>query len=215
MPRKNRDTEIAAKVEEYKKIYQADTPNDIASITQVVNLELSIAKLQKELLATPASDTKKIKDLNSALRDSTNSFNQLCSELDISRKSRGLSDEKVSVLTFIDKLKDQADKTGESRSLDVICSVCSQKLGSLYIAVKAIGAELGSIEAEKHPPQEMDYFVSIQCWKCAGGAPVEDTDGKWKQAKPTNSFGTIGTQDVVLLDRKSYEQLKEQADARE
>lgn len=167
-PAKNYSKIAESKLEEYKKLYSVeDNPNDLASLKAMVSLELSLEKMQKALLSTDALKfPKKIKDLQSAIRDGTNAFAQMQTELGISRKKRQEEEDKTNVVDYIEQLKKEAQTVLDKRLKKLTCDRCGQLLGKYYIYVELNGAEPGSIEAEKKPPKPYPFTIRCGCWKC-------------------------------------------------
>jgi hypothetical protein len=212
MPYINRNKQIEDRVQKYLKEYELDdlnTTNDLESLRQMCALELLLEKYRKDLFRIDGvKNSNQVKSLNTAIKDATNAYTTLQQELAIDRRKRRENDSNKDSRIYINTLQEQASKVNDSRSEDIVCSSCGQKLGSLYIAVKAIGAELGSIEAMKNPPQDMKYTCRIQCHKCAGNHPMLDSDNRWKQTPPTESFGSVHNEDTVIVDKEYLERLE-------
>lgn len=193
MPAKNYTKIVEDKVEEYKRIYNVtDNPNDLESLKAMVSLGLALEKMQKALLATDAEKfPKKIKDLQSAIRDSTNSFNQYQTELGISRVKRQEEEDKTTVVDYLDKLKKEAKNILDRRLKVLTCDKCGQVLGKYYIYITSEGAEEGSIAAQTKPPVPYPFTIRCGCWKCELAVKNKEPNAQSHVAEVSNEVHPI------------------------
>ncbi len=169
MGRPKKDAPLQEKMQKYLETYGLDDlnqANDEASLVQMCRLEVNIEKLQKAIdsIDDPAEDPRKIKDLNTALKDAINSWTNLQTELGINRKKRQ-SETDESPLAYIDRLQTQAKTFLASRLKELKCKNCGQVLGKYFIYVPEKG-ERGSIESETKPVEFYPYSIKMTCWKC-------------------------------------------------
>jgi len=167
--RKPKGYELAEKLQTYLETYELDDlnrANDLASLRQLAQFEIIIDNLQVELSAikTAGADTKRVKDLNTALRDAVNSYTSLQTTLGVDRKKRS-SDSEESVISYIDKLKDQSKKFWDSRLKVLKCKECNLPLMKYYIYVLEKG-EPGSMEADNNSPEPIKYSFKVECPRC-------------------------------------------------
>jgi hypothetical protein len=167
--RKPKGYDLNKKLETYAQTFELDDlnkANDLASLRQLAQYEIIIESLQGELASIKkiGSDSKRVKDLNTALRDAVNSYTSLQTILGIDRRKRQ-SEADESVLSYIDKLKDQAKKVWGIRLKVLKCKTCNLPLMKYYIYITEKG-ELGSIEAENKLVEKIKYNIEIECPKC-------------------------------------------------
>jgi len=167
--RKPKGYELNQKLSTYLETYELDDlnrANDLASLRQLAQFEIIIENLQAELsnIKTAGTDTKIVKDLSTALRDAVNSYTSLQVTLGVDRKKRH-SESEESVISYIDKLKDQSKKFWESRLKILKCEDCNLPLMKYYIYVLEKG-EPGSMEAENTPPELIKYNLEVECPRC-------------------------------------------------
>jgi len=183
MPRVNWNEKIKERLDQYLKEYEVDfnNSNDLSSLRQMVSLELSIERNQKALLKIdPVQNPNQVKALQTAIKDATNAYVALQTELGINRRKR--KDEGDSQTSnarlYVEWLKENAPKFLDSRMKKVYCSHCGQYLGKYWFVVDASGAEQGSMEAETKPPKPMKYTVRFQCWRCFDKHPSIEAFGE-------------------------------------
>ena len=177
--RKPKGYDLNQKLETYLKTYELDDlnqANDLASLRQLAQYELIIESMQAELTSIKkvGEDTKRIKDLNTALRDAVNSYTSLQDALGIARKKRQ-SDSEESVLSYIDKLKSQSLKIWKDRLEILKCENCGLPLMKYYIYIKEKGDQ-GSIEAEKKPVIPVKYNIAVECTRCGKMISVNERE---------------------------------------
>jgi hypothetical protein len=170
MGRKKKGARLNDKLDKYLNTYELDEmneANDTASLVQLCQLEINIEDINESLgnIKDKVIDSKKVRELNSALRDATQNYTSLQQELGISRKKRQ-SDSEESPLQFIDNLQQKAKKFLDSRLVSVICPACGQLLGKYIFYVNQKGEE-GSIESQIKPVEPYRHTVRFECWKCA------------------------------------------------
>ncbi len=180
MGRKPKGYEVKAKLETYLDTYELDDlnrANDLASLRQLAHFEIIIENLQSELssIKSSGSDTKRVKDLNAALRDAVNSYTSLQTTLGIDRKKRS-SEAEESVISYIDKLKDQAKKFWSFRLSSLKCEDCNLTLAKYYVYVKERG-EPGSLSAEKEEPEKVRYSLEVECPRCNKLVSTNEREG--------------------------------------
>ncbi len=171
MGRKRKGQVLQERIDKYLSEYELDElnqANDMAALTNMCQLELAIEQIQEALegIQNKAEDSKKVKDLMSSLRDATQSWASLQTELGIARKKRQ-SESDETPLQYIDNLKKDAKKFLDSRLKVLVCDKCGQPLGKFFFYVNDKG-EKGSIESETKPVEEYKYTVRHECWKCKG-----------------------------------------------
>ena len=194
MPRKNWNTEIEARLAEYMEQYEVENPNDIASLRAMCALELSMEKQQQALLSTDAIRfPKKIKDLQSAIRDNANSYAQLQKDLAIDRRKRKAEDDEQSVPEYIKKLQDIGKKFLASRLKELRCDVCGQLLGKYLIYVDSEGAEKGSINSESKPPVDYPFTFRVGCWKCE--------EAKKRDRNKQSHVAEVSNENFVIVEK--------------
>jgi hypothetical protein len=191
MPYKNYDKEIEERLSKYLELYEVSNPNDIESLRAMIRLEIGIERQQKALLRIdPLKNPKQVKDIQSSIRDATNSYTELQRELNIDRRKRVSEDEEDSVPKYIERLKKHGQKFLDTRTEQIVCPKCGQWLGRLWMPVKLNGVEPGSIGEGRNPPRYLKYAVIIECWKCEESGHKNKSD--------TTSFGKIGNDDILL-----------------
>jgi len=176
--RKPKGYNLNKKLENYTQTFEIDDlnkANDLASIRQLAQFEIIIESLQEELASMKSiDDAKRVKDLNTALRDAVNSYTSLQTTLGIDRRKRQ-SDADESVLSYIDKLKDQAKKIWNIRLKVLKCKDCNLPLMKYYIYVTEKG-EIGSIESESTPVEKIKYNLEVECPKCGTMVKLDERE---------------------------------------
>lgn len=177
--RKPKGYELNEKLQTYLETYELDDlnrANDLSSLRQLAQFEIIIENMQAELSSIKSAgvDTKRVKDLSTALRDAVNSYNTLQISLGIDRKKRS-SESEESVVSYIDKLKSQAKKFLGARLKTLKCVDCSLPLMRYYVYIKEVG-EPGSIAADCVTPKPVRYSFEVECPKC--GKMVRTDEGK-------------------------------------
>ena len=177
--RKPKNCRLNQKLDTYLQTYELDDlnkANDLDSLRQLAQFEIIIESIQEALASMRGigDDTKKVKDLNTALRDAVNSYTSLQTTLGIDRRKRQ-SESEESVLSYIDKLKDQAKKVWSIRLKVLKCKDCNLPLMKYYIYVTENG-ESGSISAENKPVEKLKYNFEVECPKC--GKMVSTNEGE-------------------------------------
>jgi len=167
--RKKKGYELEEKLNTYQEAYELDDlnrANDLASLRQLCHFEIIIEKLQAKVTTLKDFDknSKAMKDLTTALRDTVNSYTSLQTALGINRAKRQ-SDSDESVLSYIDKLKDQAKKVWDVRLKKVICNDCHLPLGKFYIYITEKG-EPGAIAYDGKTIEPIKYSFEIECPQC-------------------------------------------------
>ncbi len=125
----------------------------------MVQIQYALSKIKD-----PYKDSKTFKDLQTSLKEATNSYIGLQTELGISRRKRQ-EDKEDSPLQYIEKIKSLSGKFIDSRLKKLICGKCGQILGKYLFYVPQEGEE-GSIENSSVPISPYKYIVQIKCWKC-------------------------------------------------
>lgn len=167
--RKPKGFELEQKLRTYLETYELDDlnrANDLSSLRQLAQFEIIIENMQAELSSIKSAgvDTKRVKDLSTAIRDAVNSYNALQVSLGIDRKKRS-SESEESVVSYLDKLKSQAKKFWSARLKTLKCVDCHLPLMRYYVYVGERG-EPGSINAEIKPPEQLKYNFEVECPKC-------------------------------------------------
>jgi len=179
MGRKPKGYEVQEKIERYLEEYELDElnqANDMAALTQMCQIEVNIEQIQKALskIKDPLEESKKIRELQSSLRDANQSWVSLQTELGINRKKRQ-SDSDESPLQYIERLQDVGKKFLDSRLKKFVCPKCGQVLGKYMFYVVDKG-EKGSIESETKPIEPYKFTVRHECWKCGEMAEVSNEE---------------------------------------
>lgn len=177
--RKPKGYDLEKKLNTYLETYELDDlnkANDLASLRQLAQFEIIIENLQEELASIKkvGTDTKKIKDLNTALRDAVNSYTNLQTTLGVDRRKR-VSEAEESVISYIDKLKDQAKKVLTARLKVLKCKECNLPIMKYYIYVTEKG-EKGSIAETKKPIELIKYNLEVECPRCFKMVKVTEED---------------------------------------
>jgi len=160
---------VNEKIDRYLSEYDLDDmneTNDMASIHQMCELEITIEKLQSALnkIKKLEDDPKKAKDLMTSIKDATATWVKLQTELGISKRKRdSASDE--SVLSYVEKLKTQAKKFMDSRLKVVICEDCSLPVGKYHVYIKEHG-EPGALAYENVDLAPIKYTFRVECPRC-------------------------------------------------
>jgi len=169
MGRKRKGQEVQEKIEKYLEEYELDElnqANDMAALTHMCQLEVNVEQIQEALskIKDPLEDSKKIRELQSALRDANQNWVTLQQELGISRKKRQ-SDSDESPLQYVERLQELGKKFISSRLKKLVCSKCGQVLGKYMFYVTDKG-EKGSLESDIKPIEPYKFTVRHECWKC-------------------------------------------------
>jgi len=169
MGRKKKGARLQEKLEKYLETYELDEmneANDMASLKQLCHLEINIEDINESLdkIKDKVSDSKKVRELNSALRDATQNYAQLQEKLGIHRAKRQ-SETEESPIQHIENLQNMASKFLDSRLKRLVCPKCGQVLAKYFIYVTEKGEE-GSIESEIVPVEPYKYTIRCECWKC-------------------------------------------------
>jgi hypothetical protein len=167
--RKPKGYELEKKIQTYLETYELDDlnrANDFASLRILAQEEIILENLQNELasLKRVAGDTKTVKDLSTAIRDHGNTYSNLQKTLGIDRSKRE-SEGEESVLSYIDKLKDQAKKVWASRLKRLVCKDCNLPLAKYYIYITEKGEE-GAIAYDSASIDEIKYTIRVECPRC-------------------------------------------------
>ena len=175
--RKRKGYKLDQKLNTYLETYELDDlnkANDLNTLKQLAQFELIIDKLQAELseMKSVGIDTKKVKDLNTALRDAVNSYTNLQRTLGIDREKRK-SESEESVLSYIDKLKLQAKKVWADRLRVLKCKDCNLPLMKYYIYILEKG-DKGSILSKDVPIEPIKYNLGVECPRCGKMVTVNE-----------------------------------------
>jgi rubredoxin len=170
-PRKGQD--LQERLDKYLREYELDDlngANDYASLVQMCRLEVYIEKLQASLdgMKDLSTDTKKVKDLNTALKDSIQAYLNLQDKLGINRSQR-VSENDETPLSYIEKLRDQAKRFLDLRFKVVKCPSCSTNLAKYYIYVNEKGEE-GSLASAGKPVEHLKHKFTVECPRCGAFA---------------------------------------------
>ena len=179
MGRKRKGQEVQDKIERYLEEYELDElnqANDMAALTQMCQIEVNIEQIQDALgkIKDPLEESKKIRELQSSLRDANQSWVALQTELGINRKKRQ-SDSDESPLAYIERLQELGKKFVDSRLKKLVCPKCGQVLGK-YIFYITDKGEKGSIESETKPIEPYKFTVRHECWKCGEMAEISNEE---------------------------------------
>lgn len=177
--RKPKGYELNEKLKTYFETYELDElnrANDMASLRQLAQFEIIIENIQTELSAIKSvgSDHKLVKDLNTALRDAVNSYTSLQTTLGIDRKKRQ-SESEESVISYLDKLKDQAKKMWAARLKVLKCKDCSLPLMKYYVYITEKGED-SSIASEKNSIEPIKYNFEIECSRCGKMVSINEIE---------------------------------------
>jgi hypothetical protein len=170
MGRRKKGQRLEDKLDRYLEAYELDEmneANDMASLRQLCQLEINIEDINDSLgkITDRVADSRKVRELNSALRDATQNYTSLQQELGISRHKRQ-SEKDESPLQYIEGLKDIGKRFIESRLSKLICPVCGQILAKYFIYVPDKG-EKGSIESTSKPVEPYKHTFRCECWRCS------------------------------------------------
>uniref|UniRef100_A0A6M3K5Q8 Uncharacterized protein n=1 Tax=viral metagenome TaxID=1070528 RepID=A0A6M3K5Q8_9ZZZZ len=179
MGRKRKGQEVQEKIDRYLEEYELDElnqANDMAALVQMCQIEVNIEQIQNALgkIKDPLEESKKIRELQSSLRDANQSWVALQTELGINRKKRQ-SDSDESPLQYVERLQDLGKKFSDSRLVKFVCPKCGQILGK-YIFYITDKGEKGSIESETKPIEPYKFTVRHECWKCGEMAEVSNEE---------------------------------------
>ncbi len=183
MGRKKKGSALQDKIDKYLEEYELDDlnqANDMAALVHMCQIELNIENIQEALNSLNYTsskgdiDTKKIRELHSALRDANQNWVALQTELAINRRKRRSEDDETP-LKYIERIQEQAKKFIDSRFRKVVCPKCGQLLGKYMFYVTEKG-EHGSIESTTKPVIPYRYTVRCECWKCGGVADMSNED---------------------------------------
>ena len=176
MGRKKKGATVDERVKKYLEDYELDDlnkANDLASLRQMCQLEISIEKIHASLdKITPHEDAKIHKDLMTSLKDAENAYTTLQTQLAIDRKKRA-SDSEESPLAYIERLKSISKQFMEKRLLKLICKNCTQLVMKYHIYIYQEGEE-GALDRKKKPVRTLPYSIVIECPKC--GEMVEKNE---------------------------------------
>lgn len=177
--RKPKGYKLNEKLKTYLETFELDDlnkANDLDSLKQLAQFEIIIENIQNELASMKniGDDTRKVKDLNTALRDAVNSYTSLQGTLGIDRKKRQ-SESEESVLSYVEKLKFQAKKMLKDRLQILKCKKCHLPLMKYYIYIKEKG-DKGSIISETVPIEPIKYNLAVECPRC--GDMISSNEGK-------------------------------------
>lgn len=177
--RKPKGYELKKRLEKYLEAYELDDlnkANDMAVLQQLAQFEIIIENLQNELasIKTVGEETKKVKDLNTALRDATQSYTNLQTTLGIDRKKRQ-SESEESVISYIDKLKEQSKKVLDRRLKVLKCKDCKLPLMKYYVYITEVG-EQGSLAAEVTEVKPIKYNVEVECPRCGKVVSIDERE---------------------------------------
>jgi len=169
MGRKRKGQEVQERIERYLEEYELDElnqANDMAALTHMCQIEVNVDQIQKALstIKNPLEESKKIRELQSSLRDANQSWVSLQQELGISRKKRQ-SDSDESPLQYVERLQDMGKKFIISRLKKFVCPSCGQVLGK-YIFYVTDKGEKGSIDSKVKPIDPYRFTIRYECWKC-------------------------------------------------
>jgi len=169
MPRKKVNRKLQDKIDTYLDTYELDDmneANDMVALVQMCQFELNIEQIQTALssIKNPLEDSKKIKELQGALRDANQNWVTLQTELGINRKKRKSEDDETP-LKYIERLQEQAKKIIDSRYRILKCENCGQVLGKFIVYVQNKGEE-GSIDSKTKVIEDYKYTFRCECWKC-------------------------------------------------
>lgn len=180
MGRHKKGQALQERIDRYLDEYELDDlnqANDMAALTQMCQLELNMEQIQDALSKVKSKeiieDSKRIRDLVGALRDATQSWTNLQTELGIARRKRRTESDETP-LQYIEKLQEQAKKIIDLRFKKLTCD-CGQALGKFMFYVTEKG-ESGSIESNKKGIVPYKYTVRCECWKCGDIAEISNED---------------------------------------
>lgn len=175
MGRKRKGADLQDRIDKYLDTYELDdlnSANDMAALTQMCQLEVNIERIQEALSKIDYGDkdinSRKIRELHSALRDANQNWVTLQTELGINRRKRQSEDDETP-LQYVEKLQSQAKKFIDSRFVKLVCPTCGQLLAKYFIYVPAEGEE-GSINSTKTSVRFYKYGFKCECWKCGAVA---------------------------------------------
>jgi hypothetical protein len=176
--RKKKTAPLDEKVQKYLSTYELDElneANDKAALMQMCRLEISIEKLQAAIdgVKDLGQDSKIVKDLNTALKDATNSWVQLQTELAISRKKR-TSEGDETPLNYIARLQDLGRKFLAKRLKVLSCPKCKINLGKYHVYILEKGEKGSILYSDKEIPLTKFSFC-VECPIC--GILVEEHEG--------------------------------------
>jgi hypothetical protein len=182
MGRKKKGSALQEKIDKYLETYELDDlnqANDMAALSQMCQIELNMERIQEALDSLEYGskkgsevDSKRIRELHSALRDANQNWVTLQTELGINRRKRQ-SEEDETPLKYIERIQGQAKKFLDVRLQKVVCPKCGQLLGKFMFYVTDKG-ERGSLESEKTPVEEYKYTIRHECWKCGSMAEMSN-----------------------------------------
>ncbi len=170
MGRKKKGAELDEKLDKYLSEYELDDlneTNDRQALIQLCRLEVAIDKYTTALndVDNPLEDSKKIKDLNTSLRDVQNTWIQLQQQLGIDRRKRK-SEADESPLLYIARIKQLSKQYIDSRFKVLKCVACSLPVMKYYIYVNESG-DRGSIESNSNKPiRVLNHIIKVECPRC-------------------------------------------------
>jgi len=178
MGRKKKGADVQTRLNTYLKDYELDElnkSNDLASLIQMCQLEVNIAKLNDHISKLdPSKDSKIYKDLIMSLRDATNSYTTLQDQLGIARKKRASEGEETP-LSYIEKLKSQAKQIVDKKLHMLICPKCSIVLGKYHVYITQRG-EPKSLAYKDKPIEQIKYIFTVECSKCGALVTTDSKD---------------------------------------
>jgi len=182
MGRRRKGSALQEKIDRYLEEYELDDlnqANDMAALTQMCQIELNMEQIQEALNRVEYGskkgteiDSKRIRELHSALRDANQNWITLQTELGINRRKRQ-SESDESPLQYIEKIQEQSKKFIDGRFKKVTCSKCGQVLGKYMFYVIDKG-ERGSIGSEAKVVESYKYTIRCECWKCGDMAETSN-----------------------------------------
>ncbi len=178
MGRPKKGQAVQDKVDRYLEEYELDDlnqANDMAALVQMCQIEVTMERIYKALDSLkPAEESKKVRELNSALRDANQNWTTLQTQLGIDRKKR-VSESDETPLQYVERIQELGRKFMESRLVRLSCPKCGQILGK-YIFYITDKGEPGSLESEIKAIEPYKYTVRCECWKCKEVAEVSNED---------------------------------------
>ena len=129
---------IKEKLEEFEGDYDLSDMkvNDIANLRSLIQLTITLEDYEQKLFATRtedsgASNIQFVEKLTKIMSDLRGDISKIQNDLKITRKVR-TSDRDVSVIAFIDGLKQKARQHYEARMNYVYCPECNMLLGTVW-----------------------------------------------------------------------------------
>lgn len=132
------EVKIKEKLSEFEDDYDLSgmKVNDIANLRSLIQLTITLEDYEQKLFATRAEDSgvsniqyaEKLTKIMSILRDD---ISKIQNDLKITRKVR-TSDRDISVIAFIDELKQKARKFYKAKMNYIYCPECNMLLGTVW-----------------------------------------------------------------------------------